>query len=74
MPDSSASPPATNIKTPHSPDSSPEVKAAFRLLAKAIDQVGDGRTELFLAKLAILLADKVNDQAVFEDAVVRALR
>jgi hypothetical protein len=58
----------------HMPDSSPEVKAAFRLLAKSIDRVGEGKTELFLAKLAILLADKMNDRAAFEDAVARALR
>jgi hypothetical protein len=55
-------------------DSSPEVKAAFRLLAKAIDQVGDGKAELFLAKLAVLLADKLKDHAQFEDAVQRAMR
>lgn len=55
-------------------DSAPEVKAAFRLLAKSIDAAGEGRSEMFLAKLAILLADRLRDHAVFEDAVARALR
>jgi hypothetical protein len=50
------------------------VEAAFRLVARSIDEVGKDKAELFLAKLALILAQVVNDETRFEDAVRRALR
>lgn len=50
-------------------DSSAAAKSAFRLLAATIDEIGEDCTPNFLAKLALLLADRLADAAAFEDCV-----
>jgi hypothetical protein len=49
------------------------VKSAFRLLAVTVDEVGPANTPLFLAKLALLLAHRINDPDAF-DSVVRSAK
>jgi hypothetical protein len=49
------------------------VEHAFRLLAKSLDQVGEEKAEVFLAKIVLILANTVNDPVILEDAVRRAV-
>lgn len=50
------------------------IEALWRRLAEAIDQAGPERDRLMLAKLALLLAQEVGDQAVFERLIDAASR
>jgi hypothetical protein len=50
-----------------------DLEALWEALARAVDAAGD-RSELFLAKLALLLADRLGDRAAAEAAIAAALR
>jgi len=50
-----------------------DLEALWERLARATDEAGD-RSELFLAKLALLLAQRLGDAAVVEDAIAIALK
>ena len=43
----------------------PGVEAVYDLLATAIDEVGPGKSELFLVKLALLQANTIGDPEQF---------
>lgn len=53
------------------------VEFAFQAIARAIDQVidraGPERTELFLARLALIMSDQIGARAAIEDCIERAL-
>jgi hypothetical protein len=51
-----------------------ELEAVYDLLAEAIDRVGEARRDLFLAKLALVLANLLGDRAQVEAAVAAGLR
>ena len=50
------------------------LEAVYDALARAIDQAGEARTELFLVKLALLQADALGDPARFAQLLTAALR
>jgi hypothetical protein len=50
-----------------------DLEALWERLARAVDEAGD-RRELFLAKLALLLAERLGDRAAAEAAIEAALR
>jgi Protein of unknown function (DUF2783) len=50
-----------------------DLEAAYESLAIAIDSAGEQREALFLARLALLLADELGDIATFKRAVKTAL-
>jgi len=50
-----------------------ELDAIWERLARAVDEAGD-RSELFLAKLALLLIRALDDRAAAEAAIEAALR
>lgn len=50
------------------------IEALWRRLAEAIDQAGPEHDRLMLAKLALLLAQEVGDQAVVERLIDAASR
>jgi hypothetical protein len=50
-----------------------DLEALWERLARAVDEAGD-RRELFLAKLALLLAERLGDRAAAEAAIETALR
>lgn len=49
-----------------------KVEGDFRLLCEALNGLDERDQALFLAKLALVLADLVKDPALVEDAVRRA--
>lgn len=49
------------------------VERAYEQLAVAIDQAGRAHESLFLARLALLLAEQCGDVAVFEACLAAAL-
>jgi hypothetical protein len=51
-----------------------ELEAVYDLLSEAIDRAGEARRDLFLAKLALVLANLLGDTARVEAAVEAALR
>jgi len=51
-----------------------DLEALWEALARAVDQAGADRSELFLAKLALLLAEALGDRAAVEAAIAAALR
>ncbi len=51
----------------------PQLEAAFDQLAEAIDAAGPQR-ELFLAKLALILANQLADPRQLAEAIAAALR
>lgn len=51
-----------------------ELEQVYDLLAEAIDRAPEGRSELFLVKLALLLAQRLGDRAAFAEQVEAALR
>ncbi|MFM2057406.1 MAG: hypothetical protein RLY71_1791 [Pseudomonadota bacterium] len=52
----------------------PDLEQVYDLLADAIDQAGPARSELFLVKLNLLLAEALGERAVYADLLQRALR
>jgi len=50
-----------------------DLEALWERLARAVDEAGD-ESELFLAKLALLLAEKLGDREAAEAAIEAALR
>ncbi len=48
------------------------LETAYDQLATAIDAVGEGKSELFLVKLALLAAQHLGDEAVFANLIERA--
>lgn len=50
------------------------LETVYDTLAKAIDQAGDGKADLFLVKLALLNANALADSALFEQHVQAALQ
>ena len=48
------------------------LETAYDQLATAIDAVGEGKSELFLVKLALLAAQQLGDEAVFANLIERA--
>lgn len=48
------------------------LETAYDQLATAIDAVGEGKSELFLVKLALLAAQQLGEEAVFGDLIERA--
>lgn len=40
----------------------PQLEQVYDCLAEAIDQAGPERTELFLSKLSLLMADAIGDE------------
>ena len=51
-----------------------EVEIIYDLLASAIDAVGEEKSELMLAKLALISANLIDDQTTFEAALEAAQR
>lgn len=51
-----------------------QIEAVYEALAAAIDRAGPANEALFLAKLALLLGQRVGDPAVFAAAVEIALQ
>lgn len=51
-----------------------ELEQVYDLLAEAIDEAGPERETLFLAKLAMLLAQQIPDVDRIREAVASALR
>lgn len=50
------------------------LESAYDALATAIDAVGEGKTELFLAKLALLAANRIGDERAFAGLIEAARR
>ena len=53
---------------------SARAEAAYEALSLALDRVPVGQTELFLSKLALLLALEVGDDRAVEEAIATAGR
>lgn len=51
-----------------------DLEQVYDHLADALDRAPEGRGELFLVKLALLLAHELGDRACFEQQVATALR
>jgi hypothetical protein len=51
----------------------PNLESVYDLLAQAIDRAPEGRSELMLTKLALLLAQEVGDRSRVEALVASAL-
>jgi hypothetical protein len=51
----------------------PDLEGVYDLLAQAIDRAPEGRCELMLTKLALLLAQEVGDRSRVEALVASAL-
>jgi hypothetical protein len=51
-----------------------DLERVYELLAKSIDEVGQEKETLFLSKLCLLLAHKVADISLVEEAVKVARR
>lgn len=52
---------------------SPEqVETVYEAMARQIDAVGAGQSELFLAKLALLLSERLDDTGAALDAIAVA--
>jgi hypothetical protein len=51
----------------------PQLETVYDSLAEAIDQAGPERSELFLSKLCLLLANQLGDDALFATQVKAAL-
>lgn len=51
-----------------------DLERAYDLIAAAVDRAGPEREALLLAKLALLLADRVGDFAAVAEAVAAAER
>ncbi len=51
----------------------PQLETVYDTLAEAIDKAGPERSELFLTKLCLLLANQVGDDAVVQAQVRSAL-
>lgn len=54
--------------------STADLEQVYDTLAEAIDSAAEGRSELFLVKLALLLARELGDRSRFESQVAAALR
>lgn len=48
------------------------LETVYDQLATAIDAVGEGQSELFLVKLALLAGQELGDERVFADLIARA--
>jgi hypothetical protein len=53
--------------------STAEIEAAYDLIAEGIDRAGEGKAQLFLAKLSLALANLTGDLAAVRQAVDAAL-
>ena len=51
----------------------PQLETVYDTLAEAIDQAGPERSELFLTKLCLLLANQSGDDDAFKQLVTAAL-
>ncbi len=51
----------------------PDLESVYDLLAEAIDRAPEGRSELMLTKLVLLLAQELGDRARVEALVAGAL-
>ncbi|AOW12808.1 hypothetical protein LPB72_17580 [Hydrogenophaga crassostreae] len=58
----------------HKALSLPGLETAYDALATAIDEVGAGKTELFLVKLALLNANALGDPEQFQQHLQAALK
>jgi hypothetical protein len=45
---------------------------AFRAIAKALDALPEGKEKLFLARLALIMAEELADPAKLDDMIRRA--
>jgi hypothetical protein len=54
--------------------STAEIEAAYDLIAEGIDRAGEGKAQLFLAKLSLVLANLTGDLAAVRQSVDAALR
>ena len=54
--------------------STAEIEAAYDLIAEGIDLAGEGKAQLFLAKLSFALANLTGDLAAVRQAVDAALK
>ena len=54
--------------------STAEIEAAYDLIAEGIDRAGEGKAQLFLAKLSLVLANLTGDLASVRQAVDAALK
>ena len=52
----------------------PDLEKTYDTLATSIDVAGAGKTELFLVKLGLLLANELKDQKTFAALCETALR
>jgi hypothetical protein len=50
------------------------LETVYDTLATAIDEAGEGRSELFLVKLALLQAQALGDAELFQQQVQAALK
>lgn len=50
------------------------LERVYDAIAEAIDRVGDGQEATFLAKLALVLAARVGDEAAISGAITAAAR
>lgn len=62
----------TNTTGNITPDTT-DLEAIYDALAEGIDKAGDEKRDLFFAKLALLLAQEVNDRARVTAAIDTAL-
>jgi hypothetical protein len=53
--------------------STAEIEAAYDLIAEGIDRAGEGKAQLFLAKLSLALANLTGDLGAVRQAVDAAL-
>ena len=61
------------MTSPTTPLTISQLEQVYDTLAEAIDQAGPERTELFLTKLSLLLANAIGDAAVVTCLVQAAL-
>ena len=61
------------MTSPTTPLTIPQLEQVYDTLAEAIDQAGPERTELFLTKLSLLLANAIGDAAAVTCLVQAAL-
>jgi len=55
-------------------DSTPDLETVYAALAEGIDAHGPDQSEMFLAKVALLLAEALNDEARALQAIADARR
>jgi hypothetical protein len=66
--------PGANTMTTHTALTTADLELAYDALAESLDAAGPDKSELFLVKLALLLANQAGNRPQFEQHIATALR